>query len=128
MPDSPIRQQRYLLSYNADGRWHCFSCQAKGKGAIDLVMTIKGCSFTEAVDFLETAPQTPATTPVVAQVEPKPFKGSYHKFAVESAWLNARIPDKEVLNRYGVFCYSNPARKSAYSGKILIPLKACRVN
>ena len=43
----------------------------------------------------------------------KPYTGKYEKFKVACPWLEERIPDAGVRERYGVFCYKNPARKSA---------------
>lgn len=122
------------FSYNETGKYHCFSCEAKGSGAIDLVMAIKGIGFKEAVSLLQplfTVKPTnePSTekSPVIGDSgvsgELKPFTGKYEKFAVPCPWLEARIPDKEVRERYGVFCYNNPARKSAFSGRVMIPIR-----
>ena len=41
------------FSFDDDGRFNCFSCGAKGKGAIDLVKAVRQCGFQEAVTFLE---------------------------------------------------------------------------
>ena len=56
--------------------------------------------------------------------EPKPLeKDTWRKFAVPCPWLEARIPDAAIRERYGVFCYNNPARRSAYSGRVMLPVK-----
>jgi hypothetical protein len=34
-----------------------------------------------------------------------------------------RVPDEAIRERHGVFCYHNPARKSAYSGRGITPMK-----
>jgi DNA primase len=43
---------------------HCFSCEAKGRGVIDLAMQVRKVGFKEAVALLEgitpVAEQTPA--------------------------------------------------------------------
>ena len=51
--------------YEADGgRWHCFSCDAKGRGAIDLAIALRGLNFSSAVEFLGLRKQDkPTTTP-----------------------------------------------------------------
>ncbi len=120
------------FSYDSDGRFHCFSCNAKGRGAIDFVSAVRHCGFQEAVDFLggvkpQPTPQTPRINDSGAPGEAlegqlKPLKSSYHKFAVPCEWLETRIPDRTVRERFGVFCYHNPARKSVYSGKVMIPI------
>ena len=40
------------FSFDDNGRFNCFSCSAKGKGAIDAVMAIKQVGFREAVELL----------------------------------------------------------------------------
>src|SRR6185503_16279451 len=50
-------------------------------------------------------------------------KDTWKKFSVPCAWLEARVPDASIRERYGTFCYNNPARKSAYSNRVLIPVK-----
>jgi DNA primase len=123
------------FSYASDGRWHCFSCMAKGKGAIDLAMAVRGVGFQDAVALLEphagaamvaSMPRVvPATRTVQEQpTQNKPFDGSsYRKYAVESEWLQRRNLAPGTLERFGVFHYDNPARKSAYRGKILLPVR-----
>ena len=117
--------------YEVDGgRWHCFSCNAKGRGAIDLTIALKSVNFSSAVEFLggvKSEPSQTQKTPI-NEVEasdgvPKPYTGSYEKFKVDCPWLQARIPDASVRERYGVFCYENPKRKSAYSGRVMLPVK-----
>ena len=34
------KQNQTSFSYAADGRYHCFSCNAKGRGAIDLTKAV----------------------------------------------------------------------------------------
>lgn len=41
------------FSYNVDGRYSCFSCGTKGRGAIDLAMPVRNCGFQAAVEMLE---------------------------------------------------------------------------
>lgn len=123
------------FSYNADGRWACFSCSAKGRGSIDLAMAVRRCGFQEAVAVLEpfagagivaTAPKVaPSTRTTMEPVtENPPFDGaSYAKHAVPSEWLQRRNLAPGTLERFGVFQYDNPARKSVYRGKILLPVR-----
>lgn len=117
------------FSYDVTGRFHCFSCQAKGRGAIDLVKLIKGVGFQEAVALLSTRAPTeahPAQSPtptVVEEMSLKPYTGSYEKFKVECEWLNKRVPDARIRELYGVYMYNNPARKSAYSGRVMLPVR-----
>ena len=118
------------FSYHSSGAFQCFSCSAKGKGALDLVKLARGVNFTGAVAFLEPLvskesanEKTPATGVVEASGELKPYTGKYEKFKVPCAWLEKRIPDAAIRERYGVFCYDNQARKSAYSGRVMLPVK-----
>ena len=100
------------------GRWHCFSCNAKGRGSIDLSMAVKNLGFQAAVELL---------TPVASTVQPdtkkppeaisdasdgvlKPYAGKYEKFKVPCPWLEQRVPDAAIRERYGIFCYDNPKR------------------
>jgi DNA primase len=129
------KQNSTSFSYAADGRFNCFSCNAKGRGALDLVKAVKACGFKEAVAFLEPfigqQVQTPATnekTPPEGKGEAtegilKPFVGKYHLHQSECEWLNKRCPDKAVRERYGVFFYQNNARKSNVNGHVLIPIR-----
>jgi DNA primase len=111
--------------FNSAGLYHCFSCDAKGKGAIDLVMQLKGCGFQEATAWL--LPRS-AATPYIAPVsepsisENKPFDGKYEKFYVHSEWLAKRGFTAETLKHFGVGQYHNPARKSAYGGMVMFPI------
>jgi DNA primase len=52
-----------------------------------------------------------------------PLIAQYHKFKIASPWLEARVPDAGIRERYGVFCYDNPKRKSAFSGRVMLPVK-----
>lgn len=126
-------EKNNCFSYNTgNGKWHCFSCDAKGSGSIDLTIKVKGLGFKEACAFLEPlVGKQPAEhlakekSPVVGDSGAlQPFKGSYNKYQVKCDWLDIRIPDINVRERYGVFCYNNPARKSAYSGRVMIPIKS----
>ncbi len=42
------KQNQTSFSYASDGRYHCFSCNAKGRGAIDLTMAVLSVSFQSA--------------------------------------------------------------------------------
>src|SRR3990167_10230457 len=120
------------FSMDSSGRFHCFSCGAKGRGAIDLVMAYNKVGFKEAVTWLtsqtpqvQSAPQTTsiAVEPVSELLENVPYKSSYEKFKVESGWVKERGFTGETLEPFGVFEYNNPKRKSIYSGSIMIPIK-----
>jgi hypothetical protein len=52
-----------------------------------------------------------------------PFSATYEKFKVPSTWLQNRGLTQPTLDRYEVFEYSNPARKSVYNGSVM--LKIC---
>jgi DNA primase len=118
--------------YKDDGRFNCFAEGCKGKGALDLAIRVKNFGFQAAVEFLTALVGTePPTTqkPALAHSESadgilKPLeKDTWRKYAVPCPWLKERIPDAAVLEAYGVFCYNNPARKSAYSGRIMLPVR-----
>jgi DNA primase len=128
----PIHQSKTnnnCFAYNDDGRFHCFSCNAKGRGAIDLTKLVKNIGFQAAVEFLGAVPPPPKekaalAVPIASGGVLQPLaKDTWRKFAVPSPWLEARIPDATVRERYSVFCYNNPARKSAYSGRVMLPVK-----
>jgi DNA primase len=130
------KQNSTSFSYNQSGAYFCFSCNAKGRGALDLIKAVKACGFKEAVAFLEPFVGKTAQTPAPTEKAPlggsdeaaegilKPLeRDTWRKFAVPCPWLEARIPDAGIRERYGVFCYNNPARKSAYSGRVMLPVK-----
>jgi DNA primase len=128
----PIHQSKSnnnCFAYNDDGRFHCFSCDAKGRGAIDLAKLVKNIGFKEAVEFLGSVPPPdtktePTRAPVASDGALQPLaKDTWRKLAVACPWLEERIPDAGIRERYGVFCYNNPARKSAYSGRVMLPVK-----
>jgi hypothetical protein len=89
--------------------------------------------FQEAVTFLSgleaPVPQTQSRTPtsrresVESPSSNPPFKGSYEKFAVESAWLKERGLTPETLKHFEVFEYNNPKRRSAYSGSVVLTIR-----
>jgi DNA primase len=115
------------------GLWHCFSCEAKGKGAIDLVRAVRKIGFKEAVSILGGITAAPrlespkGEPPVNPEGQPagenKPFRGSYAKFFRPHPWLEARGLKNETLERYGVGFYENAARKSVYSGSVMLPVR-----
>ena len=117
------------FSYAADGKFNCFSCGAKGRGGIDLAKLVKNVGFQAAVDMLGSIPppqqkEPRNEAPVSDNGELKPLaKDTWRKFAVACPWLEERIPDADIREKYGVFCYNNPARKSAYSGRVMLPVK-----
>lgn len=127
------KTNRGNFSFHQDGRFRCFSCSAKGRGAIDLVLAVKQCGFQQAVEWLYhalaadlrekhyTAEIKPF--PVSEQTENPPFKGTYEKFAVPSDWLKKRGLNEETCKRYEVFQYDNPARRSAYSGSVMLKIR-----
>jgi hypothetical protein len=45
-----------------------------------------------------------------------PLAAKYHKSGVASPWLEARVPDAGIRERYGVFCYDNPRGGSRGTG------------
>ncbi len=135
------KKNRGNFSFAADGKYRCFSCPAKGRGAIDLTMALKGVGFQEAVSVLSslassppgTGPRPTARLPQAtiqtAESAPSgpsenpPFKGQYHKYYVPSEWLAKRGISPHTLERFGVGEYSNPARQSIYKGKILLHVR-----
>jgi len=96
----------------------CFSFDDEGR------FTIGKCGFQEAVKHLEGFRDTPRTRAPVQEQSPQrqlapappsenpPFKSTYEKFTVPSAWLKERGLSEETLKRFEVFQYSNPARRS----------------
>lgn len=117
------------FAYHDTGKFHCFSCDAKGSGAIDLTMQLRKLGFKAACELLgsvpvETAMATPKASPEPESGVLRPLeKDTWRKFQVACEWLEKRVPDAAIRDRYGVFCYENKARKSAYSGRVMIPVK-----
>lgn len=129
MPGHNPKHNTTSFSVNLDGRFQCFGCQAKGRGSIDLTKLIRNCGFQEATEFLSGCKPSPSleNKPINDSVKPdealKPFTGTYHQHQIKLPWLEARCPNKDIRELYGVFAYSNPARKSKYQNKVFIPLK-----
>lgn len=129
MPGHNPKHNTTSFSLNADGRYQCFGCSEKGKGNIDLTKAIRQCGFQQAVEFLQG--YKPSADIKKEAVEPlvssegvlKPYARKYEKFKADCAWLNARVPDKAIQERFGVFQYLNNGRKSQYNGRVLIPFK-----
>jgi DNA primase len=131
----PVHQgnNRGSFSFDSTGRFNCFSCACKGRGAIDLTMAVRGIGFQEAVELLKglsvaaESLNRPAPNHLGRAgdmvVDNPPFKGQYEKFAVPSAWLKERGLTPEALARYEVFEYNNPARKSVYSGSVMLKIR-----
>jgi DNA primase len=129
------KTNRGNFSFAADGKFRCFSCPVKGRGAIDLVQAVKDCGFQEAVSLLRSidtrsiqsrvqSPAAPHQEPRTVPTENPPFNGGqYHKYFVDSPWLAKRGFTRQTLEAFGVGEYFNPARTSAYKGKILIPVR-----
>lgn len=119
------------FSFHADGRFQCFSCSAKGRGCIDLLMAIEKVNFRTAVERLEAlSASIPAESAIVSAQDQTPvltrnlaFSGSYEKFKVPSPWLEARGLLPATLERYEVFQYDNPKRRSQYSGSVLLKIR-----
>jgi DNA primase len=136
-PIHKSKNNQTCFSYHPDGRFNCFSCSEKGRGAIDLTKAVRQGGFRDAVDFLTVAfgsnptPRSPKEkSPVVddsvaptADKPLEPYKGSYAKFAVECDWLNQRVPNKAIRDRFGVFQYRNDKRRSQYNGRVLVPFQ-----
>ena len=53
MPIHKPKNNHTSFSYAADGRFNCFSCGVKGRGAIDLTKLSRGIGFQDAVSMLE---------------------------------------------------------------------------
>lgn len=103
-----------------DRIFFCFSCGVKGSGSIDLLMAYKKVGFKQAVEELRGMTLTVLKDEVTPS-QNKPFLGNYAKYYQPCPWLEARVP-KDILDLYGVGFYNNPARKSAYAGKVLLPI------
>jgi DNA primase len=96
-------------------------------------MQVKGLGFKAAVALLEplvgsesslATKKEPVEAPVASSEVLQPLaKDTWRKFAVPCPWLEERVPDVAVRERYGVFCYNNPARRSAYSGRVMLPVR-----
>jgi hypothetical protein len=92
------------FSYHDSGKFHCFSCSAKGAGAIDLAKLVKEIGFQAAVELLSAvqvppAPQKPAlahSESVGGELKPLE-KDTWRKYAIPCDWLKERIPDPAVL-------------------------------
>jgi DNA primase len=130
-PIHQAKRNQTSFSFDDEGKFHCFSCGAKGKGAIDICIAVKQVNFREAVAILEELkPKLTAVTPAPKSVhEDEPptenpvFRGSYDKFYVPSQWLSQRGLSPQTLQTFGVGEYDNPKRQSAYKGKILLPIR-----
>lgn len=97
-----------VFSFDIEGRYHCFSCGAKGRGAIDLVMAVRKVGFQDAVSYLQSFVGSSelleeARKPAIKLVQEmptanEPFNATYEKFAVESPWLEKRGLTPETLS------------------------------
>src|SRR5436190_267263 len=124
-PLHQAKRNNTAFSYAQDGKFNCFSCGQKGRGAIDLYLKMRGGGFQEAVSFLEPYARTAslvaqAKKPELKQViydstaeskitdaqpagivdrptENKPFKGSYEKFYKPHQWFAARGLAQDTL-------------------------------
>ena len=111
-----------------DEKWNCFSCGEHGAGAIDLVMKLRKVGFQEAVALLQPIQTSPLSVQkeVASDVgvsENAAFEGKYEKYYVPSDWLANRGISQKALDWYGVGQYCNPSRKSAYTNKVLFPIR-----
>jgi hypothetical protein len=133
-PGSRPKSNRVNFSFHVDGRFRCFSCPVRGRGAIDLVLALKHCGFQQAVSVLsglqKFAPPTrqvsaplPEAPSALVSSEKAPFEGTYEKFAVPSAWLLKRRLNDETCKRYEVFEYNNSARRSTYNGTVMVKIR-----
>jgi hypothetical protein len=52
MPGLPAKRNRGNFSYDVDGKFRCFSCTAKGRGAIALTMQVRQLGFQAATEIL----------------------------------------------------------------------------
>jgi DNA primase len=101
------------FSFHDDGRFNCFSCSAKGPGAVDLVMQIQKTGFKGAVDVLQELHVTSAPVASKRTLEPEPqtaspasenppLKGMYEQYYVQSEWLAKRGLLAAVPAKFGV--------------------------
>src|SRR5258706_10427796 len=47
------KNNKTCFRYHETGKFHCFSCEAKGSGALDLIKLVRQCGFKQAVEFLQ---------------------------------------------------------------------------
>jgi len=126
-PIHGAKSNKGSFSFHADGKFNCFSCRAKGRGAIDLVMQVKQVNFPDAVDYLKgvdvrqalpvVSPKDEESPPIT---ENKPFSATYEKFFRPHPWLEQRGLKPETLARYGVGFYENEKRRSIYNGSVML--------
>ena len=116
--------------YHDSGKFHCFSCGAKGRGGIDLTMQLLKIGFKAAVERLGDIQALPAKensplseSEASGEVLQPLTKDTWRKFAVPCPWLEARVPSADIRELYGVFCYDNPSRRSAWSGRVMLPIR-----
>lgn len=132
----PVHQSKTnnnCFAYADDGRFHCFSCEAKGRGGIDLYKAVRNVGFQAAVEALGATPVETAIAPVkdapkavsdATGASQKPFDlTKYKKHAAPCQWLEQRVPDASIRERYGVFFYQNDSRKSAFNRRVMIPVR-----
>ena len=130
-PSHAPKRNSNSFSFHKDGRYQCFSCGAKGRGSIDLVMLVKQVNFRDAVAFLEgiSGAIHPETIDVSAQDEAPPisenpaFSGNYEKYYQPCDWLTERGLSDKTLKLFGVGLYENPKRVSIYAGKVMSPIR-----
>src|SRR5947208_1282702 len=67
-PVHNAKQNNNSFSYNIDGRWHCFSCDAKGSGSIDLTKAVLKIGFQPALERLKAVSYTPIEKTAVIAV------------------------------------------------------------
>jgi len=119
------------FSFDDEGRFNCFSCGAKGKGAIDLVIAIRKCGFQEAVKHLEGFRDTPRTRAPVQEQSPQrqlapappsenpPFKSTYEKIHRAICLAKGKRPERgnaETLRGLSIFQPRQAVRLSSFCG------------
>lgn len=125
-PLHDAKNNKTSFSYSPDGKFHCFSCEAKGRGAIDLAMQVLKIGFKDACERLGSiSPPTPETPNLEAPTHEFGAlkKNTWLNYQVESEWLQKRCPYPDILKHYDVFVYCNPARKSNFTNHVMLPFR-----
>jgi hypothetical protein len=55
-PAHNAKTNRSSFSFDPEGRYQCFSCRIKGRGASDLTMSVRKVGFKDAVNWLQSRP------------------------------------------------------------------------
>ena len=92
------------FSFDASGKFKCFSCNAHGRGAIDLTMAVKQIGFREAVEWLlaasipdcgrtQNSGETLENRPETLLSENPPFPvGTRNSTSPARGWPSADLP------------------------------------